>query len=250
MIEETKIGGEHYRFKKTLWTRVLKAGDKDASDYTEAITYLISAYWKPVYFYIRRKGHDIETAKDLTQSFFTVFLEKEFLKSVDRGKGKFRTFILVALNHFLSKERERAVAQKRGGGQKILSLDFARAETEISREPADKKTTEQGFLRDWARVILKQALENIRQEYKTPTRRVYLDIFEGYLDAMEKGQDISYPKIARHFHVSEGDVKNYLHRIRRRYRELIETEIKKYVSTPDEVKEELQELFQAFSKNS
>ncbi len=250
MGEETRIGGREHYFKKTLWTTILKGQDKTASGYQAALDYLITQYWRPVYFYIRRKNYDIETAKDLTQSFFTVFLEKEFLKSVERGKGKFRTFILAALNHFLSKERERAAAQKRGGKERVLSLDFARAETEISYEPADKKTIEQGFLRDWARVILKQALESIRQEYKTPTRRVYLDIFEGYLDAVEKARDISYPDIAQQFSVSEGDVKNYFHRIRRRYREFIEAEIKKYVSTPDEVKEELQELFQAFANNS
>jgi len=93
-------------------------------------------------------------------------------------------------------------------------------------------------------------LEGIRQEYKTPARRVYLDIFEAYLDAMEQARDISYPEMARQFDISEGDVKNYLYRIRRRYREFIKDEIKKYVSTPDEVKEELQELFQAFADNS
>jgi RNA polymerase sigma-70 factor (ECF subfamily) len=142
MVEETQIGGSQYRFKETLWTAILKAKDKASPGYSEALNYLISTYWKQVYFYIRRKGSDIETAKDLTQSFFTVFLEKDFLKGVEREKGRFRTFILMTLNRFLSKERDRDRAQKRGGDQVILSLDFNQAETECHREPSIEETPE------------------------------------------------------------------------------------------------------------
>jgi len=243
------MGGDNYRFKETLWTQIIKAKDKSETGYTKAISYLISAYWKPVYFYIRRKGYDVENSKDLTQSFFTVFLEKEFLQSVDKGKGKFRTFILASLNHFLSKEREKAAAQKRGGGKLPLALDFSSAESEISFEPHDKSTPEKEFLQDWARSILKHALENLRAEFEQKSRKVYMDIFDSFLSSTAEEKSIGYAETAKKFNISEMDVKNYLHRIKRRYRELIEDEIKKYVSEPEEIKEELQELFSIFSDN-
>lgn len=248
-MKETKIGGENYRFRDTLWSSLLRAKDKKAPGYQSAISCLISTYWKPVYFYIRRKGYDVENAKDLTQSFFTVFLEKEFLKSVERGKGKFRTFIIAALNHFLSKEREYLGAKKRGGSEIIQSLDFARAETEIHYEPADKETPEKILTRSWAQTILHQALENLREEFNTETGRIYLDIFECYLNAEKTDQFATYKKMAKQFGISETDVRNYLHRVRRKYREYIKNEIRKYVTDEDEVKEEFQELFYILGEN-
>jgi len=172
MPKETQIGGSNYRFRKTYWTSLLRAKDKKASGYQSAINYLIATYWKPVYFYIRRKGYDVETAKDLTQSFFTIFLEKEYIKSVDRAKGKFRTFILAALNHFLSKEREYLNAKKRGGSKILQSLDFAKAETEIRYEPADKETPEKILTRAWAQSILEQALANLKNEFDVQRQRI------------------------------------------------------------------------------
>jgi len=247
MADETKIGGDNYRFKETLWTTLLKAKDKSSTGYQEALNYLITTYWEPVYFYIRQKECDIETAKDLTQSFFTVFLEKEFIKSVERSKGKFRTFILAALNHFLSKERERIRAQKRGGNRMIFSLDFAQAETEVMQQPTRQMTPEKTLIQAWAHTILKIASENLRQECKDSSREVYLNVLEAYLASQQENQSVSYKDIAEQFHISELDVTNYLHRIRRRYRELIEAEIRKYVADENEVKEELLELFSAFS---
>lgn len=247
MADETKIGGNNYRFKETMWTTLLKAKDKSSTGYQKALNYLIITYWKPIYFYIRQKEYDIETAKDLTQSFFTIFLEKEFIQSVERSKGKFRTFILAALNHFLSKERERIRAQKRGGNRMILSLDFAQAETEIMQQPARQMTPEKALIQAWARTVLKIASENLRRECKDNSREVYLNVLEAYLASQQENQSVSYKNIAERFHISELDVTNYLHRIRRRYRELIEAEIRKYVADESEVKEELQELFSAFS---
>jgi RNA polymerase sigma-70 factor (ECF subfamily) len=243
MAKETQIGGSNYRFKKTYWTSLLRAKDKKSSGYQSAINHLISTYWKPVYFYIRRKGYDVETAKDLTQSFFTVFLEKEYLKSVDREKGKFRTFILVALNHFLSKEREYLNAKKRGGSKIVQSLDFVRAETEIRYEPVDKETPEKILNRSWAQTILNQALENLRQEFSDESSRIYFEVFEYYLNSGQADQSATYKKMAGQFGISETDVRNYLHRIKRKYREHIKNEIRKYVADEDALKEEMQELF-------
>jgi len=252
MPKETQIGGSNYRFRKTLWTSLLRAKDKKSSGYQSAINYLVATYWKPVYFYIRRKGYDVETAKDLTQSFFTIFLEKEYINSVDRAKGKFRTFILAALNHFLSKEREYLRAQKRGGSKIIQSLDFAKAETDLSAgqagihyQPADKETPERILTRAWAQAILQQALTNLRKEFDTESGRVYLGVFECYLSAGSADQDATYKKMAVQFGISQTDVRNYLHRIKRKYREYIKDEIRKYVTDEDGLKEEMQELFNA-----
>jgi len=252
MTEETKMGGSNYRFRKTLWTSILKAKDKASLGYQEALNYLVATYWKPVYFYIRRKGYNVENAKDLTQSFFAVFLEKDFLKSVERGKGRFRTFIIATLNRFLSKEREWLNAKKRGGSQIIQSLDFARAETEIHCEPADKETPEKILTRSWAQAILQQALENLKQNFNTEESRIYLDIFEYYLNAGKTPMDIgaTYKKMSEQFGISETDVRNYLHRVRRKYREYIKDEIRKYVTNEDGVEEEFQELFNILSENS
>lgn len=247
MAEETRIGGDNYRFRKTLWTNLLRAKDKSGPGYRSALTYLVTTYWKPVYFYIRRKGYDIEAAKDSTQSFFTVFLEKEFIKSVDRGKGKFRTFILAALNHFLSKEREKLRARKRGGSKVILSLDFARAETEISLEPADTETPERILLRAWAQATLQRASDNLKAEFQRKSQQTYLDMFEAYMSARKEDSAKTYQALADKFAVSTTDVRNYLHRIKRRYRELIEAEIAKYVTDKTDVKEEMQELFSALA---
>ncbi|MFH1230358.1 MAG: sigma factor-like helix-turn-helix DNA-binding protein [Planctomycetota bacterium] len=247
MVEETQIGGDNYRFRDTLWTSIIKAKDKKTPGYQSAISCLISTYWKPVYFYIRRKGYDVENAKDLTQSFFTVFLEKEYLKSVDKEQGKFRTFILAALNHFLSGEKERLGAQKRGGGQQVLSLDFAGAETEITRGIPDKTTPEAILAKTWAQTILKNALENLRREYEAKSQLVYFNILETHLSAQSNEEESSYEDIASRFNISETDVKNYLHRVRRRYKELIKDEIRKYVSDEKGVEEELKELFVTFS---
>lgn len=250
MAEETRIGGNNYQFRKTLWTNILRAKDKSASGYQSALTYLISTYWKPVYFFIRRKGYDIESAKNLTQSFFTTFLEKEFMKSVVRSRGKFRTFILAALNHFLSKERARLRAGKRGGSKVILSLDFARAETEICLEPASTETPEKILIRAWAQATLQRASDNLKAEFQLKSQQTQLDMFEAYMSARKEDSTRTYKTLAGQFGISATDVRNYLHRIKRRYRELIEAEITKYVASPADVKEELQELFRALSDNS
>lgn len=247
MIEETKIGGDSYRFKETAWTNILKGNNKTALECHRSLAYLISTYWKPIYFYVRRKGYDRESAKDLTQSFFTVFLEKDYLKSVEPAKGKFRTFLLASLNHFLSKEIERGRAKKRGAGQIILSPDdFARAENEISPQPIDKVTPEKIFTQTWVRTILNNATEYLSQEFLPKFGQAYFDIIEAYLASQQEIQSITYKEIAQKFNLLESDVTNHLHNIRKRYRELVENEIRKYVTSENEVKEEVKELFTAF----
>ncbi|HEV3029765.1 MAG TPA: sigma-70 family RNA polymerase sigma factor, partial [Planctomycetota bacterium] len=142
--DDTGIGGARRAFQSTLWTVVLAAKDLSAPDRRQALQTLIQTYWKPVYLFIRRRGNDREVSKDLAQGFFTALLERNFLQYVQRDRGKFRTFLLTALEHFMADERDRAQALKRGGGRASLSLDFASAETEISRDPAAPDSLDRG----------------------------------------------------------------------------------------------------------
>ncbi|MFH1232122.1 MAG: sigma-70 family RNA polymerase sigma factor [Planctomycetota bacterium] len=251
MSEETKIGNKEVYFKETQWTNILRVKNKSSLGYNETLNQFISIYWKPIYFYIRRSGKDIETAKDLTQEFFTVFLEKDFIKDVERSKGRFRSFMLAALQHFLSKQRERESTQKRGGGKIAFSLeDLISDDTKFDIQDKTQATPEKIFIQEWALTILHNALENLHQEYQAQSRARYFDVLKSYLSAsMGKDQKVTYTDIAKKLGISENDVTNYLHRARRRYREFIEDEIKKYVADEIELKEELKVLFSAFSDN-
>lgn len=252
MPQETEIGGDQGYFKETLWNVVLKAKNKSSSEYTESLNGLINTYWKPVYFYIRRTGYDVETAKDLTQEFFRVFLEKDYLKEVEPVKGRFRTFILTALRHFLSHEQERAGAQKRGGNRIIISIEkLVEEEDEINIADPDTLSPENTLNQKWALTILQTALEKLRQEYQTTDRSIYFKVFKNLLSPSgDAGGKVTYDQIARRLGLTESDVTNYLHRARQRYRELVEAEIRKYAADETELKEELHDLFKSLAGRS
>src|SRR5581483_6260484 len=128
-----------------------------------ALETLIAAYWKPLYYFVRRRGNDSETSKDVTQGFFTALIEKNYLQSVEQGKGKFRTFLLTAIQHYLSDYYDRASAKKRGGGVGVLPLDFARAEDEGLVQGAAAQTPDDLFRQEWAIEVLGQALRALRK---------------------------------------------------------------------------------------
>lgn len=153
---ETSTGGPQQGFQPTLWTAVLKAQDPDSPERREALERLIQSYWKPAYHFIRRKGHDVETAKDLTQGFFAAFLEPDFLKDVAPDRGRFRSFILAALSHYLSNEYDCRRAQKRGGG-----FNFVEAEAEL---PAPGPSPEQAFFNRWAEDVMERAVARLKAE--------------------------------------------------------------------------------------
>jgi RNA polymerase sigma factor (sigma-70 family) len=232
-------------FRPTLWTVVLRAKDPDAPDRREALERLFQTYWKPIYFHIRRT-HDAEAAQDIAQGFFTTFLEKDYLKSVEREKGKFRTFLCVALRHYMADENDRARAQKRGGGKPLLSLDFARAETEITRMPAAKDDPERLFQRQWALEVIKRSLQTLRAEFLASDRLAEFEAISLYLSAGGK-QAPSHDDLAKRLGISETDVNNRVHRLRSRYRELILEEVRSYSDSEEEAQQELRDLFSAFS---
>lgn len=234
MTSETTLGGGQRTFEPTLWTQILHARDGSP----EAMNRLIFAYWKPVYFYVRRWGTEVEDAKDLTQEFFSRFLERNSLKGVSPDKGSFRAFLTTTLRHFLVNEAESARAKRRGGGKIPLSLDFRTAETEYIRDPAAAGSPEDYFKKEWALAILQKALEALSREL--PPER-----FEAVRRHLSPDEVPSYDDTARRLNVTMTDVKNILHQARRRYRELIREEIRCMVESETDIEEEIRDLFKA-----
>ena len=227
---ETSIGGSRRTFAPTVWTLVLRARDRGE------FGALVERYWKPCYFYIRRRGHDVEDAKDLTQAFFADLFEREALAAVSRSKGRFRNFLLACLGHFLSDEYDRRRALKRGG--KLLSVDFAGAERELAHTAAE--APEKVYRRQWAVGIVNRALGVLKDEMGPR--------FEALREYLSGGAARGLREVAERLGVSEGNLKVILHRARRRYRELLRDEVARTVQDPREVDEELAVLFAALGR--
>jgi DNA-directed RNA polymerase specialized sigma24 family protein len=229
-------------FATTHWSLVLAARDRAEPGARDALASLCGLYWYPLYAYIRRRGHGADDAHDLMQEFFARLLAKDFLAGVDRGKGKFRSFLLAAFNHYLANERDRARAKKRGGGRPVLSLDAADAEGRYRAEPAGGLTPEQLFERRWALALLREVMARLRADYEAKGKGRLFDRLRGFLVG-EKGA--GYRGAADDLGLSEGAVKVAAHRLRQRYRDLLREEIGRTVATPEEIEEEIGALFAA-----
>lgn len=235
------------RFGDTHWSVVLSAANKQRlTEATEAREKLCCIYWPPLYAYIRRSGASPHDAQDLTQEFFARFLEKDYLAAVDQGKGRFRSFMLAALKHFLSNERDKARAQKRGGGQSPLPLDFACAETHVGFQPADKSTPELLFERQWATTLLEQSLARLRREYVSQGKE---PLFEQLKTTLTDGRGgTAYAALAAKLDMTEAAVKMAVHRLRQRYRECLRAEIAQTVATEGEIEDELRHVMGVFAR--
>lgn len=228
-------------FATTRWTVVLAAGQSDTAPARAALEKLCQAYWYPLYAYVRRRGYSPEDAQDLTQEFFARLLEGRWVERADQQRGKFRSFLLAALNHFLADEWDKARAQKRGGGIPALPLQFDTAETRYDREPADRTTPEQNYERRWALALLEEVLQRLANEYKQEGRAELFTALNPCLVGERTAQP--YAELAAKLGVSEGAVKSAVHRLRQRYRQLLREEIAHTVSGPAEVDDELHHLF-------
>src|SRR6266478_605567 len=228
-------------FATTHWSVVVQAGEEESPHTSEALAQLCNTYWYPLYVYVRRKGYAAHDAQDLTQEFFARLLARNYLGGVDRRKGKFRSFLLGALEHFLAKEWRRAHAQKRGGGQAVFSLDEVDAESRYLLEPAHDLTPEKIYDRRWATTILGDAMAELRKEYWARNQKELFAKLEGLLSG--DGAPASYAKIAESLGMNEGALKVAVHRLRKRYGELIRSQIAQTVATPEEIDEELRYLF-------
>jgi RNA polymerase sigma-70 factor (ECF subfamily) len=233
-------------FATTQWSLVLLARERASPQADEALARLCRAYWYPLYAYIRRQVPTAEQAEDLTQEFFTRLLEKEFLRSVDRTRGRFRAFLLACCKHFLANERDRARAAKRGGGCSILSLDFQSAAERYRLEPADTLTPERLFERRWALTLLDQTLERLGQEYSRAGKG---ELFER-LKATLVGAPgkVSHAAVAEAVGMTEVAVKKAAERLRKRYRAILRELIAATVEGPAEIDDEIQTLFAVLSQ--
>jgi RNA polymerase sigma factor (sigma-70 family) len=241
---ETILAGAA-QFATTRWSVVLSARDDRASQAQASLATLCQTYWYPLYVYVRRQGHGAPDAQDLTQEFFARLLEQKSLEQVRREKGKFRSFLLASLKHFLANEWDRARALKRGGGQELISLDADSAETRYSLEPTHGETADKIFDRRWALTLLDATLNRLRQEFANEGKAKIFEALKFTLTA-ERGTT-PYADLATTLGLSEGAVKVSVHRLRQRYREVLRAEIADTVGTAGEVEEELRHLFAALS---
>jgi RNA polymerase sigma-70 factor (ECF subfamily) len=231
------------QFATTHWSVVLAARASDAVEAREALARLCEAYWYPLYAYIRRAGYCADMAQDLTQEFFARLLERDFLAAVDQDRGRFRSFLLAACRHFLANERDRERAQKRGGGRPVLSFHSRDAETRYSREPVDDLTPDRLFERRWALTLLDRVLGRLREEYCARGKGEQFDWLRTYLVGDRNA--LAYAEVARKLGTTPGAIKVLVHRLRQRYRELLHEEIAPTVETPEQVDEEIRQLFTA-----
>jgi RNA polymerase sigma-70 factor (ECF subfamily) len=235
--------GNLVRFVTTHWSVVVAAGRHSSPQAREALATLCRTYWYPLYAFVRRQGFSAEESKDLTQEFFVRLLEKEYLAVVDREKGRFRSFLLAACKHFLSNERDRARAKKRGGNQDFITLNVDDAESRYQLEPAHDLTPEKLFERRWAMTLLEQVLAHLRKELVEAGKANLFNQLKDLLTA-DKSK-ISYREAAEKLGTTEGAAKVAVHRLRKRYRELLHEEITKTMNESDSADDEIRQLFSA-----
>ena|ERR1051325_3056715 len=234
-----------WQFTTTHWSAVIAAAELPSPENSLALTELCRGYWYPLYAYVRRKGYEVPDAQDLTQEFFARLLEKNYLGSVDRRKGKFRSFLLASLEHFLAKEWTRAHRLKRGGGQTIIAWDGCDPEERYKLEPADDWTAERIYERRWALTVLEQAMSALELEYKVAGRQNLFESLKVFISGEE--DEISYSNLAAHLQMNEGAVRVAVHRLRQRYGDSVRNELAKIVQRIEDIDEELRHLLEALS---
>ena len=237
---------ERYRrFTTTRWSLILAAADPRSSSAHEALSSLCEIYWMPVYAFVRRTGASVEDARDLTQAFFTTVLEKGYFKHAQRERGRFRTFLLTAVAHFLSNQRKADRALKRGGGQVVLSLDVDDGERRYQLEPADTMTPERLFDRRWALAVLDHAMARLSAQYVTPDRRKVFTTLKSFLGGHEPE---SYSAAAASLSLTEGSFRVTLHRFRKQFAASLRDVVQETVERPEEVEDELRYLLKVVGR--
>ena len=228
-------------FATTCWTQVLAAGAGENTQARLALEHLCRSYWYPLYAYVRRRGHSPHDAQDLTQAFFARLLERHWVGDADRERGRFRTFLLTAMSRFLANEWDRVRAQKRGGFAPHVPVQLHAAETRYGHEPADNRTPEQCYERRWALTLLDTVLQRLRAEYDREGKAEWFTALSGTLVGGRESQP--YAALATQLAMNEGAVKVAVHRLRKRYRQLLRAEIAQTTASPEDVDDELRHLF-------
>ncbi len=232
---------QNHAFATTRWSVVISAGRESSPNSTQALESLCEAYWYPLYAYVRRRVPDVSEAQDLTQAFFAELLEKNYVGTATPERGRFRAFLLTAFKHFLSKEWEKAKAQKRGGGRSPISLDFDAADSSFRIEPAAGLTAEQFYDQQWAITLLGQIMQRMENEFDGDGKSKQFQELKGFIIGDHAGT--TYAQAAANLDMTEAAAKQAGSRMRRRYRELLREEIAQTVEGPGEVDDEIRNLF-------
>jgi RNA polymerase sigma-70 factor (ECF subfamily) len=227
----------------TQWSQVLAARDGSDTEARAALESLCVTYWEPLYAFVRHQGSSPDEANDLTQAYFTELLEKEFLSAVDPARGRFRSFLLASMKNFLSHERERGRALKRGGGHRILSLDVEGAEQRYGVQPTEEMSPEQAFEYRWAVTMLNQALDRLRQDSSASGRTEQFEVLKQYLTSAT--EQTPYREAAGTLGMSEGAVKMAVSRLRTRLGQCLRAEVADTVADPSEIDDEVRQLLEA-----
>ena len=234
-------GGQSPGFRQTQWSLVRRAASFDSPESREALESLCRAYWFPIYAFIRRQGHSPHDAQDLTQDFFARLLAGNSIARADSQLGRFRTFLLGALKHFLADAQRKADAWKRGRGVEIVSFEQVQAEERYQLEPVDNWTPEKIFEQRWTVVLLEAAAARLREEFREAGKTSQFEVLQPFLSS--EGDENAYAQAGVTLSRSPKTVAVAVHRIRRRFRYLVRSAIADTVSTPDEVEEEYRSLF-------
>lgn len=239
--EHSSVARASQLFATTQWSAVLTAGEDSSPSTTLALEQLCRTYWYPLYAYVRRRGHTVEDAQDLTQEFFSRLLERKYLKLADRTRGRFRSFLLTSLKHFLINEWNKANALKRGGGERIFSLDEeTTAEERYAAEPTVEQPPDSLYDKGWANTLLKQALTGLGEECTNNGKAASLEELKAFVWGGQEPQ--SYAVVAARLGMTESALRVAVHRLRQRFGELLRMEVARTVSTAAEVEEELRYL--------
>ncbi len=228
-------------FAATRWSVVIAAADnQDESRARRALSELAGIYWFPLYAYLRRQGHSATEAEDLTQAFFTRIIEKKLLTSADSNKGKFRSFLLASLKNFTINENDKSRTQKRGGQHHIIMIDQLSAEARYHSEPADMLSPERVYEQRWAWAVLDQVMVNLRERYRQRGEEKLFDALKGTLTTT--ADTSSYSQIADDFDMSVQALTVAVHRLRKRFRDTLRSEIAQTVSDESLIEDEIQYL--------
>lgn len=230
-------------FVTTHWSVVLAAARSDTTRAQEALATLCQTYWRPLYAYARRHTPSSEDAEDIVQGFFAFFLEKNRLGGLSSEQGRFRAFLLASLKNYLANERNRVHRQKRGGHATHLSLDWQDAEHHYQLDPADHLTPDRIYDREWALTLLDRVFQRLRAECAAEGKADQFERLKGHLTLDRT--EIPYAEAAREIGLEEGAVRVMVHRLRKRYRNLVREEVGQTLATPGQVEEEMQALFMA-----
>jgi RNA polymerase sigma factor (sigma-70 family) len=232
-------------FLTTHWSVVVSAAQRDTTHAMSALEHLCGIYWYPLYAYVRRRGYSSHDAQDLTQAFFARLLERRWVENADQTKGRFRTFLLTAMSRFLSDEWDKLRAQKRGGGVTHIPVQIGDAETRFGLEPKDVSTPEQCYERQWALTLLDQVLNQLQKEYETEGKAELFAALNHTLQGRSESQP--YAELANQLDMSVSAVKVSVHRMRKKYRQLLRNNIAQTVAAPEDLEEELRHLFAVLS---